>query len=96
MKKYTKNLEKLGFPQCHGRPGIANFSPTTPCRGYWPYLQPFMLNLTSIIGYAEHFVVHHTYQIYSLGLMRAKAVGSKNRSETELDGVKMINSMIRN
>ncbi len=33
--------------------------------------------LTSIIGYAEHFVVHHTYQIYSLRLMRAKAVGSK-------------------
>jgi hypothetical protein len=53
-------------------------------------------DLTPIIGYAEHFVVHHTYQIYSLGLMRAKAVGSKNRSETELDGVKMINSMIRN
>jgi hypothetical protein len=52
--------------------------------------------LTPIIGYAEHFVVHHTYQIYSLGLMRAKAVGSKNRSETEPDGVKMINSMIRN
>jgi hypothetical protein len=50
--------------------------------------------LTLIIGYAEHFVVHHTYQIYSLGLMRAKAVDSKNRSETELDGVKMINSMI--
>jgi hypothetical protein len=50
--------------------------------------------LTPIIGYAEHFVVHHTYQIYSLGLMRAKAFDSKNRSETELDGVKMINSII--
>jgi hypothetical protein len=51
-------------------------------------------NLTQTIGYAEHFVVHHTHQIYSLGLMRAKAVGSMNRSETDPDGVKMINSMI--
>jgi hypothetical protein len=43
--------------------------------------------LTPIIGYAEHFVVHQTHQIYSLGLMRAKAVDSKNHSETEFNEV---------
>jgi hypothetical protein len=50
--------------------------------------------LTPIIDYTGHFVAHQAHQIYSLGLMGAKAVVSKSRSETELDEGKMINSII--